>query len=474
MPRPPLPGPNSSSPDFFSTLLRESELAAGSETDLAELADTLAARVPDPAISADLALQIVLNELAEQACLTTGATGAAIALERNDELVCRASSGSTAPELGAPLNTKQGLSGECVRTRQVQNCDDIQNDPRTDPAASHHLGARSAMMLPLIRGAEVVGVLEVFSTSPAAFGEQHQRTLELLGQRVLRNLELAATWSPSRSGKADTGGFSNRPDFSEALTDHSGTGDISSDMAIPETANVGLHTGTRLSTYVIGVMVLLTAISLWARIFERLGWLGIEVRSQRAATTSTSTVPLTQTNRATEGQAGGQSLSSPVAATSPNSSADGKYAGPKLAGSSAGARMLPAGSLAVYDRGKEIFRMAPGGQVAGPTTKTSSAVRQAVAIEPEAGAAFESNLLRRVEPEYPEEARRRKIQGPVVLDVRAGSDGSVKDVRLISGHPVLAAAAIAAVNHWQFKPHPVNGRATDIETIITMDFRLPD
>ena len=65
-------------------------------------------------LCADLALEIVLNEIIEQACLATGATGAAIVLQRDGELVCRASSGATAPELGARLDRTSGISGECV------------------------------------------------------------------------------------------------------------------------------------------------------------------------------------------------------------------------------------------------------------------------------------------------------------------------------------------------------------------------
>src|SRR5277367_3447080 len=76
------------------------------QTDLATLAARFAAHSGGkftPEFSAELALDIVLNEIAEQACLATGATGAAIFLARGGEMVCRASSGTTAPELGARL-----------------------------------------------------------------------------------------------------------------------------------------------------------------------------------------------------------------------------------------------------------------------------------------------------------------------------------------------------------------------------------
>src|SRR5580698_10212001 len=121
--------------------------AAGErESDLAELAAKFAAhgggRV-SPELSADLALEIVLNEIVEQACLATGAGGAALVLERGGEWVCRASAGGNSPQLGARLDTEAGLSGACVKTRKVQRCDDAQADPRADIEACRILGVRS-------------------------------------------------------------------------------------------------------------------------------------------------------------------------------------------------------------------------------------------------------------------------------------------------------------------------------------------
>ena len=169
------------------------------EWDLGELAAKFAehggGRV-SPEISAELALQIVLNEIVEQACLATGASGAAIVLERGGEWVCRASTGRSAPQLGARLDTASGLSGACVKTRTVQRCDDTENDPRADVEACRILGIRSAMILPVLRNGELAGVFEAFSTLPSGFGERDERTLEALSRRVLNNLERASGSMP--------------------------------------------------------------------------------------------------------------------------------------------------------------------------------------------------------------------------------------------------------------------------------------
>jgi protein TonB len=82
-------------------------------------------------------------------------------------------------------------------------------------------------------------------------------------------------------------------------------------------------------------------------------------------------------------------------------------------------------------------------------------------------------LLHRVEPEYPEEARQQQIQGLVVLDVRIGRDGEVQSVNLVRGQSLLADAAIAAVKLWRFNPRTLNGQPTEMQTTVTLNFRLP-
>ena len=74
---------------------------------------------------------------------------------------------------------------------------------------------------------------------------------------------------------------------------------------------------------------------------------------------------------------------------------------------------------------------------------------------------------------YPEEARQRNIHGPVVLDALVGSDGAVRELKVISGDPVLAKAATEAVRQWRFRPHRQAGRLVEFETQITVNFALP-
>jgi TonB family protein len=136
----------------------------------------------------------------------------------------------------------------------------------------------------------------------------------------------------------------------------------------------------------------------------------------------------------------------------------------------------------VFENGKEVFRMAPAQKQAADTSSSAaqrgSGTQSASSIEPEkvmkiSPAAVAGNLLHRVEPEYPEAARQQRIQGAVVVDVHIGRDGAVQDVQTISGPPLLAQASLDAVKQWRFKPRSVNGRPTEMQTRITLNFRLP-
>jgi len=82
-------------------------------------------------------------------------------------------------------------------------------------------------------------------------------------------------------------------------------------------------------------------------------------------------------------------------------------------------------------------------------------------------------IVQSVNPEYPPEALPQKLQGPVVLQVAIGRDGTVQELKLVKGYFVLAKAAIAAVKQWKFKPYSVNGKPLEAQTVITVTFTYP-
>jgi len=83
-------------------------------------------------------------------------------------------------------------------------------------------------------------------------------------------------------------------------------------------------------------------------------------------------------------------------------------------------------------------------------------------------------IVTKVAPIYPPLAKQAKIQGSVVLRVQISKSGDVENLQLISGHPMLAPAAIEAVRQWKYKPFLLNGEPTGVETSVTVNFTLAD
>jgi hypothetical protein len=139
-------------------------------------------------------LDAALQLLADRAQYITGSSGAAIALRRGqqNDMVCRASVGSNAPELGALLSMEYGLSGECVRSRQPLRCDDAERDPRVNRQVCRDLGIASVVVMPILSERQVLGVFELFSGKPRAFEERDLSALQRLGEMVETAVKHAA------------------------------------------------------------------------------------------------------------------------------------------------------------------------------------------------------------------------------------------------------------------------------------------
>jgi periplasmic protein TonB len=81
-------------------------------------------------------------------------------------------------------------------------------------------------------------------------------------------------------------------------------------------------------------------------------------------------------------------------------------------------------------------------------------------------------LIHQVKPNYPPLARQARIQGSVVLQAVIAKNGAIENLHLVSGHPMLAPAAIEAVKQWKYKPYFLNGEPVEVETQITVNFTL--
>jgi periplasmic protein TonB len=120
----------------------------------------------------------------------------------------------------------------------------------------------------------------------------------------------------------------------------------------------------------------------------------------------------------------------------------------------------------------------PGGSMGGvlgsvlsstPTVAPKIATPQRVRVS----SGVQSGLLvRKVNPTYPPLARQARIQGTVILQAEISKDGNITNLQLISGHPMLAPAAIEAVKQWKYRPYLLNGEPVEVETTIQVNFTL--
>ena len=84
----------------------------------------------------------------------------------------------------------------------------------------------------------------------------------------------------------------------------------------------------------------------------------------------------------------------------------------------------------------------------------------------------EGNLIRKVQPAYPALARSARIQGTVVLQAIISKQGTIENLTVVTGHPMLAPAALEAVRQWRYRPYVLNNEPVEVETQITVNFSL--
>jgi TonB family protein len=419
-------------------------------------------------LPSDPALDQRLREILQQARLVTAASGAVIALARGDKMVCRATLGEKAPSTGVRLNTRSGLSGACVQTRELQLCDDTLADPRVNAVACSDLGIRSIVVLPVLDGGELWGILELFSSTPHAFSESDLQALQGLSRKISSTVhEAIAGGSTAVAAKS----FSQPP-----ISDPVPAASVPS--ALPNPAADAAAGGRDYRTGVLSAAVLALAVLLgW--MVGRVGWSmavnrapsQIPVMSEKAPTTSEAHAAPPRPEEVPTLAIPLASRPVPLAAVKPVLKP--KAAAPELNG-----------GLVVYEHGKVVFRMSPSGREssspAEPSVMPSGAILEAATREndgssiPASRSSGNNYLLERVDPQYPEAARQQHIQGPVLLNVLVGPGGLVREASVISGDPQLAKAAIDAVRQWRFNPHHLNGKAVEFETRITVNFALPE
>jgi TonB family protein len=439
----------------------------------------------------DLALDLVLNELVVRAAEATRAGAAALALARGNEteMVCRAATGHLAPDLGVPINTRDGLSGACLQTRQPQLSVDTEFDPRIDPAVSRHLGIRSILIVPVFEAdnsARFAGVLEIFSTSPAAFSHNDQVVLEGFAEECARIRQ-----SASELGHREI----KQRNSTQVKSTHAVPPELLSSESDPPGFSPPASPTAKYRTYeawtlVLGALAIVAIIAFSLLIGSRIGWLRPTASSPQAAKPPKSCLGI-----AAPGCPAEPSLATTNPSHRANPSQGKKVSEKAKASMQTSPTLAPASDeLVVYEKGKVIFRMKPAtakpnsgkgiaskpgstkankdkNSVIEASSTTKIAASQSLWLSPEQA---ETRLLGRVEPEYPAEALAAHRTGNVILEVQVAEDGSVSNIRTLSGDPILATAATEAVRNWRYQPYRQHDHASQFQTDVTLGFKLPN
>jgi protein TonB len=82
-------------------------------------------------------------------------------------------------------------------------------------------------------------------------------------------------------------------------------------------------------------------------------------------------------------------------------------------------------------------------------------------------------LIKKVQPIYPAQALQMHVEGTVVLQASIGKDGNIRNVKVLSGSPILVRAASDAVKQWKYRPYTLNGQPVEIDTQISIAFKSP-
>jgi len=289
------------------------------------------------------------------------------------------------------------------------------------------------LLVPIAANGAPFGLIEVFSSQPNNFGSEDLKTLQELASKIA----VSITQAPDEP--------ESTPDVTEAVADRvykslGTTAEAGQFISEPQTASAPAEeprTHEVLSSALF-VLVIASAVLLGVVI-------GVREFAKRSAAAKTGE----HAAPAAISQPGTQSGTGDARAESTQARAPVQP--PRAAGA-------PLGGLIVTQNGKVIYRADPG----------QNAAR--VSHDPANSAA---RLIRRVAPQYPEAAKSQGIHGPVVLQAQVLPDGTVGDVAVISGDPLLAQAASTAVKQWKYAPYLVNGRPVDRLEQITVTFNLP-
>ena len=423
-------------------------------------------------------VESILRAATDAARVLSGAAGTALALRTNGVIVCRARSGTIAPELDAPLNVSSGISGECLRTASILVCHDSATDSRVDTEVCMTLGIRSIVVVPVRGAAGMIGILEAFSTHTNAFGPEQIDSL-----RALAEIAEAAYAREGRSQSRTPAPITARPALFAPP--------VVVDQILGAERSGDRHSRRRYWIFgAAAIGLLLVSMVVWLSWREPASEVAASetpahpVSAPESASRSPSLqlVPLkpepgiaarpsdrlrlkdmlrnaADIQPATDGSLGDHNPGTPPA-SGPEDKTD------SLKPSSAASEELPT----LPPPTVEVATATILAEVAGLSTAPASLPTLGAAVSQ---GVTEGILIHKVDPAYPPQGLVERLAGAVILEATIAEDGSVSKVTTVSGPPVLASAAAAAVSHWRYSPWMLSGKPVEVRKQITIVFKLP-
>ena len=424
-------------------------------------------------------LDTVLRAIAETAQDLTLASGTALAMQRDGQIVCVGRSGETAPVLGARLSIDSGISGECLRTGKMLRCDDTEKDQRVDPEVCRKMRLRSIAAVPLFGRHGTIGLLEAFSTRGFAFAEEHMDYLARLAE-----LAEAAHSRPSSPTVAEVGSPKNQwrlAAFLNWLLPTRNSASLDSEHRLQ-----GRKNRRYLAVAAIAVLLLVSVIvwRVWSKPLSEAIAGGQVVEAEKR--------PLVSASAVKTGRAWKPSPIRPVNGSSPDGAPDVQQSAQGEPTDAASGALTYSGSFTKTQHlraADTVKHAAMTDSDMGPTeapqlsasnldspkigTLLSVPVTMPKFATPISQGVSEGVLEHQVTPTYPRQALPLRLEGPVVLDATVSEGGRLENIKVVSGHSLLARAAIDAVSQWRYRPYLLNGKPVRMQTKITVNFKMP-
>jgi len=475
-----------------------------------------------------LALDLLLHELAVEARSLSGVGSSAIALRLSDnDFVCRAAAGKSAPGLGTRIEAQDGLSAECVRTGRQQVCQDTETDSRVDAEVCRVLGVRSLVIVPLFLEQRLIGILEAFAPAPHAFERASILYLAELGHSIVQTVAFAEARLKNPASVPNMRQVVVKPWVEVAGVSEAATQELP-DIAAPVRARrtvesavtaplvetkapVPIAPSITLSEVrspvsspppaavenlfvepYAGIVPLrsrknlgLALVALVAGLIAAAALLWLPNDTSRATIASSdafsgklpSVAPTAMASTSTPASVAPRGLKPSAGHQSVPASSHSKEAAPATPNPTQSPRT---GGLVVYEKGKVVYRALPGsGQLIGPVTSAAETEK----LRDTTDAKIDGNtgpkmdritggaLIHQVVPVMPSNVSGLQLPLEVELEGIITHDGTVRDLRFVRGDERLSAAAIEAARQWRYEPFRSNGEAVDMLSTLSVRFR---